>query len=144
MFTSFEQLPALHGGSRSGARGPRRDPSMCMDLLKQLAERRLPCTVADPAQIDTLRVLEAARLALVLIPAPHVDCDHCMRQDPATVLEITPDGWQALRTGEPEEAPLPASLKPERIARPVEPSATAPLLAPLAHWFSGIVRRSHG
>jgi hypothetical protein len=118
---------------------------MCMNLLKQLADRPLPYTVSDPAQIDRLRVLQAARLAIVLIPAPHVECDHRMRQNPATVLEITPAGWQALRTDEREEkSPLPASPTPELSARPLATSTAAPLLAPLVRRFSGILHRSPG
>ena len=82
---------------------------MCMALLRKLASVRLPCTEADPAMIDRLRVLEAAGHIRVLIPPVHVDRDHCMRQPPATLLEITPRGRRVLSTGTiEEETPLPA------------------------------------
>jgi len=69
---------------------------MCLNLLHELSETPLPCTRAEPAMIDRLRLLDAAGLIKVLIPPVHVDCDHCLRQDAAIVLEITPRGWQAL------------------------------------------------
>lgn len=81
---------------------------MSLILLRELSETPLPCTKGDPAMIDRLRLLEAAGLVKVLIPPMHIDCDHCQRQDPATVLEITPRGWEALRTNNVvEDVPLP-------------------------------------
>ncbi|WP_157610291.1 hypothetical protein [Variovorax sp. Root434] len=80
---------------------------MCLNLLRALSEASLPCTQADSAVIDRLRLLGAADLVKVLIPSARVDCDHRQRQDPATVLEITPRGWEALRTSRAEdEMPL--------------------------------------
>ena len=81
---------------------------MRTNLLRKLAGARLPCTEADPATIDGLRVLEAAGHIKVLIPPPHVDCDDCLRQEPATVFEITALGWKALAADAPaEDAPPP-------------------------------------
>lgn len=71
---------------------------MCLILLRELSQTQRPCTQADPALIDRMRLLDAAGLIKVIIPPAHVDCDDCLRQDPATVLEITPRGWEALRT----------------------------------------------
>lgn len=80
---------------------------MCLNLLRTLSEAPLPCIQADSAVIDRLRLLGAAGLAKVMIPPARVDCDHRQRQDPATVLELTPRGWEALRTNViREETPL--------------------------------------
>lgn len=81
---------------------------MHTNLLRKLAKARLPCTEADPATIEGLRVLEAAGHIKVLIPPVHVDCDDCLRQEPATVLEITLLGWKALAADAAEDAPPPA------------------------------------
>jgi len=84
---------------------------MCLNLLRTLSEAPLPCTRADAAMIDRLRLLDAADLISVLIPPVRADCDHGLRQDAATVLEITPHGWEALRTNRVEdEMPLPLLL----------------------------------
>lgn len=117
---------------------------MCMNLLRKLAASTLPCIEADPAVIDRLRVLEAAGHIKVLIPPTHMDCDDCLRQDAATVFEVTPRGWTALSAGAPqEEAPLP----------PLQPAAQAPRpkaasveqeLAQIDAWLSGTRRRSGG
>lgn len=69
---------------------------MSTELLQMLANMKLPFTVVDSAQIDMVRVLDAAGCIKVLIPTAHVDCDNCTRQDPATVIEITPFGRRAL------------------------------------------------
>lgn len=76
---------------------------MCMNLLGTLAEARLPFTVADKAAIDRLRVLDAVGCVKAFIPAVHVDCDNCTRQDPAIVIEVTPRGRKMLsqHTGRP-------------------------------------------
>ena len=80
---------------------------MCLNLLRALSEAPLPCTQADSAVIDRLRLLGAADLVKVLSPPARVDCDHRQRQDPATVLEITPRGWEAMRMNVVrEELPL--------------------------------------
>jgi len=71
---------------------------MCLNLLRTLPEGSLPCTRADSAMIDRLRLLGAAGLVKVLIPPQRTDGDRGLRQDPATVLEITPRGQEALRT----------------------------------------------
>jgi hypothetical protein len=120
---------------------------MCMNLLARLATAKLPHTEADPAAIDRLRVLEAARHIRVLIPPAHADCDHCLRQDAATVFEITPWGWKALRAGAPQEdeqremAPQRHSPRSARNSRPKTASAMQDL-ARIAAWLSGTRRRS--
>src|SRR5687768_4362437 len=68
------------------------DPAMCMKLLGTLAGAKLPLTIADKALIDRLRVLDAGGYVKAFIPAVHVDCDNCARQDPAIALEVTPRG----------------------------------------------------
>lgn len=117
---------------------------MCMDLLRKLAQARLPLTEDDPAMIDRLRVLEAAGHIKVLIPPVHVDCDHCMRQPPATVLEITPQGHRALSMEmAEEEALLPAMRRPGRPSLASRPKAASAALniAQLTAWFSGTRHR---
>lgn len=69
------------------------------ETLLSLSKQTLPVTVTDRRQIDDLRMLDAAGYARVLIPPLHVDCDDCIRQDPATVLCITLQGWKILRAG---------------------------------------------
>ena len=116
---------------------------MCMALLKKLATVRLPHAEADPAMIDRLRVLEAAGHIRVLIPPVHVDCDHCMRQPPATVLEITPQGRRALNTEVIEDdASLPAMHSMHARTRRNKGASAALDLAQLAAWFSGTRPRS--
>ena len=105
---------------------------MCMELLGRLATSDLPLTEANPAVIDRLRVLEAAGHIRVLIPPAHFDCDDCLRQDAATVFEILPAGWKALRTGAPDkEASLLSSSRPRRQK-----------LARIAGWLIGTRHRS--
>lgn len=120
---------------------------MCMNLLRKLAQARLPLTEDDLATIDRLRVLEAAGHIRVLIPPVHVDCDHCMRQPPATVFEITPNGRRALSPEmAEEEAQLPAMRmrRPSRSSLASRPKAASVALdmAQLAAWFSGTRHRS--
>ena len=69
---------------------------MCMDMLQKLANAELPFMVADPAQIDKVRLLDAAGHIKAFVPPVHVDLDNCARQDPAMVLEITGRGRKAL------------------------------------------------
>ncbi len=110
---------------------------MCMNLLKELSDAPLPCARADAAMIDRLRLLDAAGLIRVLIPSPHIGCDRCLRQAPATVLDITPHGWEALRTNVVEEdTPLPPPCR----GRPRSGSAALDL-AQLAAWFSSFRHR---
>ncbi|AVQ85679.1 hypothetical protein C4F17_32330 [Variovorax sp. PMC12] len=116
---------------------------MCMALLRKLASVRLPYTEADPAMIDRLRVLEAAGHIRVLIPPVHVDCDHCMRQPPATVLEITPQGRRVLSTGTIEEETPLAAMQRRHASTPRTRAASAALdVVQLAAWFSGTRPRS--
>lgn len=111
---------------------------MCMNLLKKLAQTKLPCTVPDAEKIDRLRVLDAAGRIKVLIPAARVDCDDCTRQAPAIVLEITACGWKSLETNAVEEEAPIASPAPARPPR----SSAAQDLAQLAAWFTGSRRRA--
>lgn len=69
---------------------------MCMNLLGTLAEAKLPFTIVDKALVDRLRVLDAVGCVKALIPAVHVDCDNCARQDPAIVIEVTARGRKML------------------------------------------------
>ena len=105
---------------------------MCTQLLGRLARSQLPLTEADAEVIDRLRVLEAAGHIRVLIPPAHFDCDDCLRQDAATVFEILPAGWRALRTGGPDEEASPLS----------SPRPRRPKLARIAGWLIGTRHRS--
>ncbi|MBH2008217.1 MAG: hypothetical protein I8H71_01345 [Xanthomonadaceae bacterium] len=69
---------------------------MPMELLKELAERPLPATFTTVAEIDKLRVLRAAGLVAVMLPAPDASDGF------ARVLTITPKGRVAL--GDTESA----------------------------------------
>lgn len=105
---------------------------MSMDLLRQLAAMALPAVALDPATIEGLRGLEAAGHVRVLIPPAHVDCDDCLRQDAATVFEITPRGWARLADDLAPESPGAAAARPLALDRaprpqgPVEPGAVGP------------------
>ncbi|RZI66895.1 MAG: hypothetical protein EOP80_19040 [Variovorax sp.] len=103
-----------------------------MELLEKLATSELPLIEADLDVIDRLRVLEAAGHIRVLIPPAHFDCDDCLRQDAATVFEILPAGWRALRTGGPDEEASPLS----------SPRPRRPKLARIAGWLIGTRHRS--
>ena len=105
---------------------------MCTDLLGRLATSVLPLTEADSEVIDRLRELEAAGHIRVLIPPAHFDCDDCLRQDAATVFEILPAGWKALRTRAPDSEASPLSSSRPRL----------PKLAGIAGWLSGTRHRS--
>ncbi len=78
---------------------------MCMNLLRRLAASQLPCSEADPAMVDRLRVLQAAGQIEARIPAavarPGRDADGCTRHDAAMVIRITPRGWETLAAGAP-------------------------------------------
>lgn len=109
---------------------------MCMTLLRTLADAKLPLTIADQALIDRLRLLDAVGYVKAFIPAVHVDCDNCARQDPAVALEVTPRGRKALSDEKKLEATQvqrPAWTSPQE-----EPSRAAHL----AWWHSGRRLRS--
>lgn len=63
---------------------------MPLELLREIAQKALPLTVDDPAQIDKLRVLRASGHVAVLLPAPFSDNQF------ARVLAITAEGRAAL------------------------------------------------
>lgn len=103
---------------------------MCMNLLGMLADAKLPLTITDKALIDRLRMLDAMGYVKAFIPAVHVDCDNCARQDPAIALEVTPRGRKALSDEQSLEAAQvqrPAQMLPqgERRAAPIWPGGTA-------------------
>jgi hypothetical protein len=105
--------------------------SMCLNLLRKLSDAPLPHAEADPALIDRLRLFDAAGLITVLIPPPHVDCDDCLRQEAATVLEITPRGWEALRAKAVEGETSFPTMQPAR----QYPGRAALHLVRLATWL---------
>jgi hypothetical protein len=69
------------------------------ETLYRLSGAKLPVTVVGQRQIEHIRRLDAAGYVRAFIPASHVDCDNCLRQDPATVLDITPLGRSILSRG---------------------------------------------
>ncbi len=69
---------------------------MPMELLKELADMPLPATFTTTAEVDKLRVLRAAGLVAVMLPAPGAPDGF------ARVLAITPKGRVAL--GDTESA----------------------------------------
>lgn len=89
---------------------------MVAQLLQKLADAKLPLVIVDRAEIEKLRLIEAAGHIRAFIPCVHVDCDDCARQDPATVFEITPRGQRmlALRREAVPDAGLPAAEAPAR------------------------------
>ena len=93
---------------------------MSIELLKWLADEELPFTSADRALIDQLRKLEADGLIRAFIPPPHVDCDECMRQGPATVFVLTDRGRQMLL--EPKDLGAPAQPPDSVPPQPPQPS----------------------
>lgn len=50
---------------------------MAMDMLKHLAESRLPVTSYAPAEIDQVKLLRAADLIVALTPAPSDPMKRC-------------------------------------------------------------------
>ncbi|OUM02830.1 hypothetical protein [Variovorax sp. JS1663] len=79
---------------------------MPMELLRQIAQQTLPCTVYAPAEIDKLRVLRAADLVTAFIPPAEALPHGCESHRPAQVLAITAKGRQALQ-GQLEDAIAP-------------------------------------
>ncbi|MBU1360695.1 MAG: hypothetical protein KKC79_15615 [Gammaproteobacteria bacterium] len=81
---------------------------MPIELLRQIAEQKLPLTIESPEDIDKLRVLRAAELLTVLITHPDSLSDPDSpassgnpEREVAKVLSITPKGREALRDGSP-------------------------------------------
>ena len=70
---------------------------MPMDCLRRIAERDLPCSIYDLAEIDKLRVLRAAGLIQAFIPLPDRLNRGQMCQKAAQVLAITQKGREALK-----------------------------------------------
>lgn len=71
---------------------------MSMELLRELADRPLPCTLTSEHDIDRLRVLRAAGLIVALLPKPGSESQL------GRVLTLTSAGRQAL-SRESENAP---------------------------------------
>ncbi len=63
---------------------------MSMELLRELAQTSLPCTVTQAHEIDRLRVLRAAGHIAALLPAPGSNSQL------GRVLAITGEGRKAL------------------------------------------------
>lgn len=70
---------------------------MPMELLEELADAELPIKVSNSADIDKLRILEAAGYVLSDIPRQWHDPDQRESQRPATVYQVGPLGYKALR-----------------------------------------------
>jgi hypothetical protein len=66
-----------------------------MDLLEELADAELPVRVTRPSDIDKLRILEAAGHIRSDLRGHWGEPD--LREGPATVFQITPLGYKALR-----------------------------------------------
>ncbi len=64
---------------------------MPLELLREIAKKPLPLVVENAADIDKLRVLRAAGHIQVVLPDPSAE------NQSAEVLEITPEGWAALK-----------------------------------------------
>lgn len=72
---------------------------MPFEYLREIANAKLPLTVQDEACIDKLRILRAADLVTVMLPATASE-----GQKFARVLAITPKGREALSL---DVAPFP-------------------------------------
>lgn len=70
---------------------------MPMELLRHIAEQRLPHTIYAPSDVDKLRVLRAADLVLAVIPPAETLPRGSESQRPAQILAITPKGKAALQ-----------------------------------------------
>lgn len=70
---------------------------MPVELLRAIADKPLPLTITDPADIDKLRVLRAAGHIAVLLPPPGTD------QGFARVLHITTEGREIAGLATSEE-----------------------------------------
>jgi hypothetical protein len=114
---------------------------MCMELLRTIAGAQLPFTIADQTLIDRLRVLDAVGYVKAFIPAVHVDCDDCARQDPATVIEITPRGREALSKGIEGDLPAATGMQAPACGHPQEEPSRG---AHLAWWHGSRRLRSGG
>ena len=102
---------------------------MVAQLLQKLANAKLPLVVVDRAEIEKLRLIEAAGHIRAFIPCVHVDCDDCARQDPATVFEITPRGQRVL------------ALRREAVPDSGSPVREAPARMPKRRMLSFLARR---
>ncbi|CAN7755152.1 MULTISPECIES: hypothetical protein [unclassified Variovorax] len=70
---------------------------MPMKLLEELANAELPIKLSNSAHVDKLRILAAAGHVLSDIPKQWHDPDQRGSQRPATVFQVTPLGYKALR-----------------------------------------------
>lgn len=69
---------------------------MPMELLRRLADEKLPVALYAPADIDRLRVLRAADLVAALIPPVETLESGAQLHKAAQVLCITPKGRETL------------------------------------------------
>lgn len=69
---------------------------MAMDMLRQLADTRLPATFRTAAEIDQVKLLRAAGLVIALTPAPTDPLTLSGKADAAQVLAITAKGREEL------------------------------------------------
>lgn len=70
---------------------------MPLEFLRQIAGQGLPCKVYAPAQIDKLRVLQAAGLVTAVIPPVEEILGGGKIHRPAQALAITGKGEEALQ-----------------------------------------------
>jgi hypothetical protein len=68
-----------------------------MELLQELTDAELPIRVSNRADIDKLRILQAAGYILSDIPRQWHHPDQRESQGPATVFQVGPLGYKALR-----------------------------------------------
>ena len=69
---------------------------MPMELLRELAQMPLPCTLSDERDIDRLRVLRAAGYIAAMLPMPG------SQSRLGRVLAITSEGREALSRDAPD------------------------------------------
>lgn len=81
---------------------------MPVELLKAIANKPLPLTITDPADIDKLRVLRAAGHVVVLLPSPGSD------QAFARVLHVTPKGREIVTLANSEQSHVLAAGELEK------------------------------
>lgn len=70
---------------------------MPVELLEAIANKPLPLTLTNPADIDKLRVLRAAGYVAAMLPVPGTD------QAMARVLHITSEGRRSMTRAKAHE-----------------------------------------
>lgn len=74
---------------------------MAMDLLNKLVSTRLPVTFTAPADVDKVKLLQAAGLVVALAPAPTDPLLFTGTGNAAQVLAITERGWNEFHRNSP-------------------------------------------